>query len=157
MYGKQSFTSLNFCWYFSLKREKGGLLRHCVLCLFQRLVVCLEESIYIHNIKDMKLLKTLLNTPSNSSGMRETCEGISIHCDPLWSLVNTTSIVKLCRKFWKYTNKIFLHNLLFHIPGLCALSINHSNSYVAYPGSATIGEIIVYDANSLVRKHLPNA
>ncbi|XP_028268414.1 WD repeat domain phosphoinositide-interacting protein 1 [Parambassis ranga] len=66
----------------------------------QRLVVCLEESIYIHNIKDMKLLKTLLNTPSNPSG-------------------------------------------------LCALSINHSNSYLAYPGSATIGEIIVYDANTL--------
>ncbi|XP_070712204.1 WD repeat domain phosphoinositide-interacting protein 1 isoform X2 [Pempheris klunzingeri] len=66
----------------------------------QRLVVCLEESIYIHNIKDMKLLKTLLNTPSNSSG-------------------------------------------------LCALSINHSNSYLSYPGSATIGEIIVYDTNNL--------
>ncbi|XP_017314315.1 WD repeat domain phosphoinositide-interacting protein 1 isoform X2 [Ictalurus punctatus] len=66
----------------------------------QRLVVCLEESIFIHNIKDMKLLKTLLNTPSNPSG-------------------------------------------------LCALSINHSNSYLAYPGSATIGEIIVYDANNL--------
>ncbi|XP_042561841.1 WD repeat domain phosphoinositide-interacting protein 1 isoform X2 [Clupea harengus] len=66
----------------------------------QRLVVCLEESVYIHNIKDMKLLKTLLNTPSNLSG-------------------------------------------------LCALSTNHSNSYLAYPGSATIGEIIVYDANNL--------
>ncbi|KAM9843712.1 WD repeat domain phosphoinositide-interacting protein 1 isoform 2-T2 [Aulostomus maculatus] len=66
----------------------------------QRLVVCLEESIYIHNIKDMKLLKTLLNTPSNLSG-------------------------------------------------LCALSVNHSNSYLAYPGSATIGEVIVYDASSL--------
>ncbi|XP_060758105.1 WD repeat domain phosphoinositide-interacting protein 1 isoform X7 [Neoarius graeffei] len=65
-----------------------------------RLVVCLEESIYIHNIKDMKLLKTLLNTPPNPSG-------------------------------------------------LCALSINHSNSYLAYPGSATIGEIIVYDGNNL--------
>ncbi|CAG5898534.1 unnamed protein product [Menidia menidia] len=65
-----------------------------------RLVVCLEDSIYIHNIKDMKLLKTLLNTPPNPSG-------------------------------------------------LCALSISHSNSYLAYPGSATIGEIIVYDANSL--------
>ncbi|XP_029293039.1 WD repeat domain phosphoinositide-interacting protein 1 isoform X2 [Cottoperca gobio] len=66
----------------------------------QRLVVCLEESIYIHNIKDMKLLKTLLNTPSNTSG-------------------------------------------------LCALSVNHSNSYLAYPGSATFGEIIVYDSNNL--------
>ncbi|CAL8300717.1 unnamed protein product [Lota lota] len=66
----------------------------------QRLVVCLEESIYIHNIKDMKLLKTLLNTPSNPTG-------------------------------------------------LCALSVNHGNSYLAYPGSATNGEIIVYDANNL--------
>uniref|UniRef100_A0A3Q2DSC1 WD repeat domain, phosphoinositide interacting 1 n=1 Tax=Cyprinodon variegatus TaxID=28743 RepID=A0A3Q2DSC1_CYPVA len=34
-----------------------------------RLVVFLEESIYVHNIKDMKLLKTLLNTPSNPSGL----------------------------------------------------------------------------------------
>ncbi|XP_034049454.1 WD repeat domain phosphoinositide-interacting protein 1 [Thalassophryne amazonica] len=66
----------------------------------QRLVVCLEESIYIHNIKDMKLLKTLLNTPTNPSG-------------------------------------------------LCALSVNHGNSYLAYPGNATIGEITVYDANNL--------
>uniref|UniRef100_A0A1A8L7G1 WD repeat domain, phosphoinositide interacting 1 n=1 Tax=Nothobranchius pienaari TaxID=704102 RepID=A0A1A8L7G1_9TELE len=66
----------------------------------QRLVVCLEESIYIHNIRDMKLLKTLLNTPVNLSG-------------------------------------------------LCALSVNHGNSYLAYPGSATIGEITVYDANNL--------
>ncbi|XP_063816803.1 WD repeat domain phosphoinositide-interacting protein 1 isoform X3 [Pseudophryne corroboree] len=66
----------------------------------QRLVVCLEESIYIHNIKDMKLLRTLLDTPRNTSG-------------------------------------------------LCALSINHSNSYLAYPGSASMGEIMVYDANVL--------
>ncbi|XP_031416477.1 WD repeat domain phosphoinositide-interacting protein 1 isoform X2 [Clupea harengus] len=66
----------------------------------QRLVVCLEESIYIHNIKDMKLLKSLLNTPLNRTG-------------------------------------------------LCALSVNHSNSYLAYPGSTSIGEIAVYDTNSL--------
>ncbi|XP_008288447.1 WD repeat domain phosphoinositide-interacting protein 1-like isoform X2 [Stegastes partitus] len=66
----------------------------------QRLVVCLEESIYIHNIKDMKLLKTLLNTPSNPSG-------------------------------------------------LCALSITHSNSYLAYPGSSSTGEVVVYDAIGL--------
>ncbi|XP_061604170.1 WD repeat domain phosphoinositide-interacting protein 1 isoform X4 [Phyllopteryx taeniolatus] len=65
-----------------------------------RLAVCLVDSIYIHNIKDMKLLKTLLNIPSNPSG-------------------------------------------------LCALSTNHSNSYLAYPGNATMGEIIVYDANNM--------
>uniref|UniRef100_A0A8B9MP32 WD repeat domain, phosphoinositide interacting 1 n=2 Tax=Neoaves TaxID=3078114 RepID=A0A8B9MP32_9AVES len=66
----------------------------------QRLVVCLEESIYIHNIKDMKLLKTIMDTPPNTTG-------------------------------------------------LCALSINHANSYLAYPGSATSGEIALYDGNTL--------
>lgn len=38
------------------------------LVSLQRLVVCLEESIYIHNIKDMKLLKTILDTPPNPTG-----------------------------------------------------------------------------------------
>ncbi|KAM7232696.1 hypothetical protein CapIbe_017457 [Capra ibex] len=66
----------------------------------QRLLVCLEESIYIHNIKDMKLLKTILDIPANPTG-------------------------------------------------LCALSINHSNSYLAYPGSLTTGEIVLYDGHSL--------
>ncbi|KAB0403967.1 hypothetical protein E2I00_018512, partial [Balaenoptera physalus] len=33
-----------------------------------RLLVCLEESIYIHNIKDMKLLKTILDIPPNPTG-----------------------------------------------------------------------------------------
>uniref|UniRef100_A0A7N4PX18 WD repeat domain, phosphoinositide interacting 1 n=1 Tax=Sarcophilus harrisii TaxID=9305 RepID=A0A7N4PX18_SARHA len=66
----------------------------------QRLLVCLEESIYIHNIKDMKLLKTILDIPVNPTG-------------------------------------------------LCALSINHSNSYLAYPGSLTTGEIVLYDGNTL--------
>lgn len=37
---------------------------------FQRLLVCLEESIYIHNIKDMKLLKTILDIPPNPTGER---------------------------------------------------------------------------------------
>lgn len=36
------------------------------------------------------------------------------------------------------------------LPGLCALSINHSNSYLAYPGSQSTGEIVLYDGNSLV-------
>ncbi|XP_039509710.1 WD repeat domain phosphoinositide-interacting protein 1 isoform X2 [Pimephales promelas] len=66
----------------------------------QRLVVCLEEALYIHNIKDMKLLKSVLNTPPNPKG-------------------------------------------------LCALSVNHSNSYLAYPGSVTAGRIALYDAGNL--------
>lgn len=51
---------------------KVFFLHTAIYCSFfvpaKRLVVCLEESVYIHNIKDMKLLKTLLNTPTNPSG-----------------------------------------------------------------------------------------
>merc|ERR1719187_744967 len=35
----------------------------------QRLLVCLEESLYIHNIRDMKVLHTIRDTPPNPSGL----------------------------------------------------------------------------------------
>ncbi|XP_077131719.1 WD repeat domain phosphoinositide-interacting protein 2 isoform X3 [Ranitomeya variabilis] len=66
----------------------------------QRLIVCLEESLYIHNIRDMKVLHTIRETPPNPAG-------------------------------------------------LCALSINGDNCYLAYPGSATIGEVQVFDTVNL--------
>uniref|UniRef100_A0A8C8ZNN4 WD repeat domain phosphoinositide-interacting protein 2 n=1 Tax=Prolemur simus TaxID=1328070 RepID=A0A8C8ZNN4_PROSS len=65
-----------------------------------RLIVCLEESLYIHNIRDMKVLHTIRETPPNPAG-------------------------------------------------LCALSINNDNCYLAYPGSATIGEVQVFDTINL--------
>lgn len=72
-----------------------------------RLVVCLEESLYIHNIRDMKVLHTIRDTPSNPQG-------------------------------------------------LCALSPSTPNSnehcYLAYPGSATIGEVQIFDAYNLQAK-----
>ncbi|XP_008196483.1 WD repeat domain phosphoinositide-interacting protein 2 isoform X2 [Tribolium castaneum] len=68
-----------------------------------RLVVCLEESLYIHNIRDMKVLHTIRDTPPNPQG-------------------------------------------------LCALSINHDNCLLAYPGSATIGEVQIFDADHLHAK-----
>lgn len=61
-----------------------------------RLVVCLEESLYIHNIKDMKIVHTIRDTPPNPSG-------------------------------------------------LCVLSVSN-DSYLAYPGSSTIGEVQIFDA-----------
>lgn len=57
-----------------------------------RLLVVLEESLYIHNIRDMKVLHTIRDTPPNPSG-------------------------------------------------LCALSVNSDNCYLAYPGSNQIGEV----------------
>ena len=62
--------------------------------LFQRLVVCLEESLYIHNIRDMKVLHTIRETPPNKSG-------------------------------------------------LCALSTDSENCYLAYPGHSSVGELQV--------------
>lgn len=35
----------------------------------QRLIVCLEDSIYIHNIRDMQLLHTIKETPRNPKGL----------------------------------------------------------------------------------------
>ncbi|XP_037804047.1 WD repeat domain phosphoinositide-interacting protein 2-like, partial [Penaeus monodon] len=66
-----------------------------------RLVVCLEESLYIHNIRDMKVLHTIRDTPPNPMG-------------------------------------------------LCALSISNDNCYLAYPGSNSIGQVQIFDAQNLV-------
>jgi len=68
-----------------------------------RLVVCLEESLYIHNIRDMKVLHTIRDTPANPRG-------------------------------------------------LCSLSINSDNCYLAYPGSTTTGEVQLFDAFNLQAK-----
>lgn len=38
-------------------------------CDSKRLIVCLEESLYIHNIKDMILLHTIRDTPPNPNGL----------------------------------------------------------------------------------------
>jgi len=69
----------------------------------QRLVVCLEESLYIHNIRDMKLLHTIRETPQNATG-------------------------------------------------LCALSANSDNCYLAYPGNHATGEVQIFDALNLQNK-----
>lgn len=64
-------------------------------------MVCLEESLYIHNIRDMKVLHTIRDTPPNPMG-------------------------------------------------LCALSISNDNCYLAYPGSNSIGQVQIFDAQNLV-------
>lgn len=68
-----------------------------------RLVVCLEESLYIHNIRDMKVVHTIRDTPPNPSG-------------------------------------------------LCALASDSDHCYLAYPGSATVGEVQIFDAVNLTAK-----
>jgi len=44
-----------------------------ILCdvnlLLQRLVVCLESSLFVHNIHDMKVLHRICDTPLNSRGI----------------------------------------------------------------------------------------
>ncbi|XP_055608014.1 WD repeat domain phosphoinositide-interacting protein 2 [Uranotaenia lowii] len=68
-----------------------------------RLVVCLEGSLYIHNIRDMKVVHTIRDTPPNKTG-------------------------------------------------LCALASDSDHCYLAYPGSATVGEVQIFDAVNLHAK-----
>lgn len=77
-------------------------------CRLQRLVVCLEEMLYIHNIRDMKILHTIRDTPPNPRG-------------------------------------------------LLALSVNADNSYLAYPGSGSTGQVQVFDAFNLQAKTVIHA
>lgn len=79
------------------------IIRICLIFFTQRLIVCLEESLYIHNIRDMKVLHTIRDTPPNPHG-------------------------------------------------LCALSINNDNCFLAYPGSNQIGEVQIFDTINLVCK-----
>ncbi|CAF3569281.1 unnamed protein product [Rotaria sordida] len=65
-----------------------------------RLIVCLEESIYIHNMRDMKVLHSIRDIPSNRDG-------------------------------------------------LCTLSSNDENPYLAYPGSTITGEVQIFDTINL--------
>ena len=82
-------------------------IENIFLFFFQRLIVCLEESLYIHNIRDMKVLHTIRDTPPN-------------------------------------------------LTGLCALSINNDNCFLAYPGSNQIGEVQIFDTINLVRSYKYN-
>lgn len=66
----------------------------------QRLLVVLRQHLYIHNIRDMKVMHTIRDTPNNPTG-------------------------------------------------LCALSSDNENGYIAYPGSNQNGEVLVFDAINL--------
>lgn len=57
----------------ALTEARSLALSHILLLcprLSQRLIVCLEESLYIHNIRDMKVLHTIRETPPNPTGER---------------------------------------------------------------------------------------
>ncbi|XP_067006590.1 WD repeat domain phosphoinositide-interacting protein 2 isoform X1 [Anabrus simplex] len=59
-----------------------------------RLVVCLEESLYIHNIRDMKVLHTIRDTPPNPSGLC-TLSINSDHCYLAYPGSNTIGEVQI--------------------------------------------------------------
>ena len=79
---------------------KTNLTQRIQFLTLQRLVVCLEESLFIHNIRDMKVLHTIRETPPNKTG-------------------------------------------------LCALSSDSDNCYLAYPGHSSVGELQIFDALNL--------
>ena len=85
-----------------------------------RLVVCLEESLYIHNIRDMSILHTIRDTPPNP-------RGVSAHS-----------------KFLPESMLIFLK-----VCALAATDADDSCGYLAYPGSPIAGELNIFDTVNL--------
>lgn len=68
-----------------------------------RLIVCLEDSIYIHQIKDFSVVHVIKETPLNKNG-------------------------------------------------LIALSYEGTNHFLAYPGSANSGEVVIFDVMAYANK-----
>lgn len=78
---------------------------------------------------------------------------ISFCKSPSLRLIGSTEQVELLSSRHSTSATAFKLCLIMSFPlvlGLCALSVNHSNSYLAYPGSTTVGEIALYDGNNLV-------
>ena len=84
-----------------------------------RLVVCLEESLYIHNIRDMSILHTIRDTPPNPRGVSTFLTASS----------SLELILKVC--------------------ALAATDADDSCGYLAYPGSPIAGELNIFDTVNL--------
>lgn len=56
-----------------------------------RLVVCLKDSIYVHNIRDMRLLHSIKNLPENPSGL---CS-LSLNCHLAYPISNEVGRIQI--------------------------------------------------------------
>ena len=100
-----------------------------------RLVVCLEESLYIHNIRDMSILHTIRDTPPNPRGVCALVLGIDISLCFLFILC--------LEQFFEKKN---IKNLSLII---AATDADDSCGYLAYPGSPIAGELNIFDTVNL--------
>ncbi|QQP37969.1 WD repeat domain phosphoinositide-interacting protein 2, partial [Caligus rogercresseyi] len=105
-----------------------------------RLVVCLEESLYIHNIRDMKILHTIKDTPSNPKGL---C-ALSINSDHCYLPIRaallrgkcSSLMLNLQAKLMIPAHDAPLAALAFNAAGnrlATARSGEHSSAYSLYP------------------------
>ena len=85
-----------------------------------RLIVCLEESLYIHNIRDMSILHTIRETPPNPRGVSRTIVKQNYY---------NIKIVQVC--------------------ALAATDADDSSGHLAYPGSTHAGELNIFDTVNL--------
>jgi len=92
----------------------------------QRLVICLEEMLYIHNIHDMKILHTIRETPPNPRGL----VALSVNADNSYLAYPgsaTTGHVQVFDAF-NLQAKIVIHA---HASPLAALAFNMTGSMLA--------------------------
>lgn len=91
-----------------------------------RLVVCLEESLFIHNIRDMKVLHTISQTPPNPSGL----VALSTHTDHCYlAYPGHTSIGEL--QIFDAMNLCSRVIIPAHEGKLAALQFSHGGTRVA--------------------------
>ncbi|KAK7601658.1 hypothetical protein V9T40_009099 [Parthenolecanium corni] len=91
-----------------------------------RLVVCLEDSLHIHNIRDMKVLHTIRDTPPNPTGLCSLSTN-SDHCYLAYPGSNTVGEVQIF-------DAINLHSktmIAAHDSPLAALAFSHDGTRIA--------------------------
>ena len=85
-----------------------------------RLIVCLEESLYIHNIRDMSILHTIRETPPNPRGVS-----------------------------WIIIKQNYYNIKIVQVCALAATGADDSSGHLAYPGSTHAGELNIFDTVNL--------
>ncbi len=122
-----------------------------------RMVVVLERKTYIHDLAQLTVLDTI-DTISNPRGIFSK----HLNLPPLQSYICNILMQThffnmafffffffffiLCQLFCRPDTFVDLHS---DTAGLCALSPNQENCYLALPASATSGSVLVYDTLDL--------
>ena len=103
-----------------------------------RLVVILERKTYIHDLGQLNILDTIDTVPNPRGSFPDLFHSkASCKSRRIWSGA---------LDFWVVLHSWSTTSAVCHHAGLCALSANQENCYLALPASTTTGSVLVFDA-----------